>query len=203
MDFLGSYLFPHGERVIDEWIATGISLGGNLTWRLLQLGTSVGVYHLRHRENPPNPFCFLVLGLRRAERPIRVTPLTAEPRISTAIPIIGLPWPSFPKYLRARALNMGLKWEPPLYPPSLKPVLETPRPEGAFAGKKILTIHGGEDTLVPFSQGEDDIEAIKREVEGSGGEMEVWIKDGAGHVVTADMVERVGEWVWRHALAAA
>jgi hypothetical protein len=28
MDFLAAYLFPGGERVIDEFIPTGISLGG-------------------------------------------------------------------------------------------------------------------------------------------------------------------------------
>jgi hypothetical protein len=28
IDFLAAYLFPEGGRVIDEWIATGISLGG-------------------------------------------------------------------------------------------------------------------------------------------------------------------------------
>lgn len=28
IDFLAAYLFPHGEKVIDQWIATGISLGG-------------------------------------------------------------------------------------------------------------------------------------------------------------------------------
>ncbi len=28
IDFLGAYLFPQGDRTIDEFIATGISLGG-------------------------------------------------------------------------------------------------------------------------------------------------------------------------------
>ena len=30
IDFLAAYLFPHGERVIDEFAATGISLGGKV-----------------------------------------------------------------------------------------------------------------------------------------------------------------------------
>lgn len=55
MDFLGSYLFPHGERTIDEWVATGISLGGNLTWRLLQLGESTDVRRLGHSKRPSFP----------------------------------------------------------------------------------------------------------------------------------------------------
>ena len=63
MTFLASYLFPHGEKVIEEFIPTGFSLGGtssvhlddthrpvadtggsslhtgHLTWRLLREGT--------------------------------------------------------------------------------------------------------------------------------------------------------------------
>lgn len=38
MRFLNAYLFPRGEREISEWMATGISLGGNSVWRLLREG---------------------------------------------------------------------------------------------------------------------------------------------------------------------
>lgn len=38
MRFLNPYLFPNGEREITEWMATGISLGGNTVWRLLREG---------------------------------------------------------------------------------------------------------------------------------------------------------------------
>jgi len=126
-----------------------------------------------------------------------------EPRIDIAIPIIGLPWPSFPVYLKARALSMGLDFAPPLYPPALRQILETPPPAGCFDGKKILSIHGASDTLVPFDQGAAHIAEIQRQVEsgGKGGVMEVWKKPGVGHAVTPDMLERTGEWVWRHALS--
>lgn len=82
----------------------------------------------------------------------------------------------------------------------MKPLLEKPRVEGCYAGKKILTIHGSEDTLVPFDQGRLQIEAAQREVGDSGGEMEIWVKEGAGHVVRMDMVQRVAEWAWRFAM---
>ncbi|BEJ13460.1 hypothetical protein CspHIS471_0306340 [Cutaneotrichosporon sp. HIS471] len=36
MDFLGSYLFPLDERVITRWMASGVSMGGHLAWRLLR-----------------------------------------------------------------------------------------------------------------------------------------------------------------------
>jgi len=32
IDFLAAYLFPNGERVIDEYIPTGVSMGGK--WHL-------------------------------------------------------------------------------------------------------------------------------------------------------------------------
>lgn len=96
---------------------------------------------------------------------------------------------------------MGLEFAPPLYPPSLKPILEIPRRPGCHGGKKVLSIHGSIDTLVPFDQGRLQIEAAQREIEEQGGEMEVWVKENAGHVVTSDMVRRVGDWVWRFALS--
>lgn len=66
-----------------------------------------------------------------------------------------------------------------------------------------MSIHGASDELVPYDQGEQQIEAIKRQItEGKqGGVMEIWLKEGAGHVVTTDMVEKTAEWVWRHALS--
>ncbi|BEI85789.1 hypothetical protein CcaverHIS002_0600760 [Cutaneotrichosporon cavernicola] len=34
--FLEPYLWPNGERKVVEWMATGISLGGNSVWRMLR-----------------------------------------------------------------------------------------------------------------------------------------------------------------------
>lgn len=36
IDFLPSYLFPCGERVVERWMLAGISLGGHATWYALQ-----------------------------------------------------------------------------------------------------------------------------------------------------------------------
>lgn len=38
IDFLPSYLFPHGEQTIERWMLAGISLGGHATWHALQHG---------------------------------------------------------------------------------------------------------------------------------------------------------------------
>lgn len=41
MEFLPSYLFPKGERTIDEFVPAGVSMGGHAVWRLLRHDPSV------------------------------------------------------------------------------------------------------------------------------------------------------------------
>jgi predicted esterase len=129
-----------------------------------------------------------------------VVPLIVEPRINIAIPIIGLPWDVFRIYLQARAESMGLAFSPPLYPPALRPILESTRPDGCYKRKKILSIHGSIDNLVPYDKGERQIKQAQREAKESGGEMEIYVQEGAGHVVTPEMIEKTAEWVWRWAV---
>lgn len=38
IDFLPSYLYPHGERTVERWMLAGFSLGGHATWYALQHG---------------------------------------------------------------------------------------------------------------------------------------------------------------------
>jgi predicted esterase len=73
----------------------------------------------------------------------------------------------------------------------------TPAPAGVFGDKRILSIHGGEDKLVPYSIGQEEIEKIQREVESGKGEVKVQIMEGLGHVVTVDMVKMTAEWIWK------
>ena len=91
---------------------------------------------------------------------------------------------------------MGLSFTPPLFPPALSRMF-TPTVKGCYSGKKILSIHGEIDTLVPYSHGADSIALARKECVESGGEMEIFVQDGAGHVVTPEMLKRVADWVWR------
>ncbi|WVQ73062.1 hypothetical protein IAR50_002625 [Cryptococcus sp. DSM 104548] len=167
MDFLPAYLFPHGELTVEEWVITGISLGGHVTWKLLH----------------------------------------DDPRVRIGIPIIGLPFESLPKYLGARAINNGLSWGPPTYPPSLQRIIEPYRDpvleQKAYAGKKILTMHGKEDKLVPFAKGEEDIKQIEKWTEEEaekGGICAIDLQENVGHVCTIEMLKKSAEWTWRYAL---
>jgi len=96
---------------------------------------------------------------------------------------------------------MGFKWGAPLYPPSLHDFFESPVPEGTYKGKKILTIHGEIDELVPYRVGGQEIERIQKEVKASpGGDMEIWIVEETGHVLTPKMVQRTADWVYQHSM---
>ncbi|ADV23076.1 hypothetical protein CNBF2720 [Cryptococcus gattii WM276] len=169
MDFLGPYIFPNGEKTIESFIITGISLGGHVTWKLLH----------------------------------------DDPRVQIGIPIIGLPFESFPVYLRARALSQGLKWEPPVYPPSLKSFIEPVRnpveEQQKYSGKKILSMHGKEDRLVPYGKGERDLRQIEKWVEedkSKGGVCAIDVQDNVGHVCSIQMLKKAVEWTWMYALRA-
>ncbi|KAL7421065.1 hypothetical protein Q5752_003949 [Cryptotrichosporon argae] len=156
VDFLPAYLFPNAERAVEEWIVTGISLGGNAAWKILR----------------------------------------DDPHINIGIPIIGLPFTSFTKYLSARATSMGFGGGPPLFPAALRDQVDAPSPAAAYRGKKILSLHGGADTLVPYAKGKDDLDAIVAANEN----VDVWVQDGIGHACTTDMVRRAAEWVWTWAV---
>lgn len=93
---------------------------------------------------------------------------------------------------------MGLKWEAPLVPPSIRKFTEVPVEAERYVGKKILSIHGAADKLVPIQQGRKDLDEIQATI---GDGLEVWIVDGVGHAVTAEMVKRTGEWVWKWAMS--
>ncbi|TXT09115.1 hypothetical protein VHUM_02589 [Vanrija humicola] len=159
IEFLPVYLFPNDERVVTQWMATGISLGGNTVWRLL----------------------------------------AEEPRIRIGVPIIGLPPDSFVKYLSARAVSAGLKLAPPTFPASLRPWMEKKAKPGAYDGKKILTLHGAGDELVPYRYGQEDIRAVLAAA--AEGEVEIWVQDGVGHICSPEMLGRTAQWFWRWGLS--
>ena len=70
-----------------------------------------------------------------------------------------------------------------------------------YNGKKILSLHGQADLMVPYLEGEKEIEDVKRAMKDGGGELEVWLEDGKGHVLSPEMVKKAAEWIWRWGLA--
>lgn len=63
-----------------------------------------------------------------------------------------------------------------------------------FLNKKILVLSGAQDKLVPYNFTAPFIERLEV---GEDGCKEVWVQEDAGHECTAEMRERIAEFVWR------
>ncbi|ORX39252.1 Alpha/Beta hydrolase protein [Kockovaella imperatae] len=125
--------------------------------------------------------------------------LRDDPRVNVAIPIQGLPLECHLPYLKARALGMNLAFEPPLCPPTLLPILESPVSDSAYWGKKILTIHGGADDVVPYAVGKEIITGMQKKAQP--GDVEIVILPGIEHTVTPEMVQHSAAWVYKWAIS--
>lgn len=189
--FLEPYLFPNGERKITEWMVTGISLGGNAAWRMMREGECCAPMSACRSCNARQDIHFVTSSSR----------LTPDPRIRIGAPIIGLPFEAFGAYLGARAVSQGLKWGPPTYPTSLVPLIQAPPLGEGYVGKKICSIHGGLDELVPYRFGKEKIAAVQAAA--PRGDVDVFVQEGRGHVCTPEMLCRASEWFWRWGLSEA
>lgn len=89
----------------------------------------------------------------------------------------------------------GLEFGPPIYPPTLRPYVESKAPESAYKGRKILTIHGEIDELVPYRHGKAKIAEIK--AQSPQGDVEVFVQQGKGHVCTPEMLKRAADWFYK------
>ncbi|WVQ70622.1 hypothetical protein IAR50_000142 [Cryptococcus sp. DSM 104548] len=144
---------------IDEWIATGISLGGFVTWKLLH----------------------------------------DDPRVRVGIPINGLPYEAISR----RLCSDGSPPLPSDLRKALEPFKDPTLGAQAYSGKKILTLHGKEDKIAPFSHGETNIKEIEQWAErdeSKGGVLGIDVQESVGHTCTMQMVKKTAIWVWRYGL---
>jgi hypothetical protein len=182
IDFLPSYLFPNGERQIQQWLVAGKSLGGHSTWIALTHG--IFIFNVMA---PCQPYFFL------------------EPRISLAVPIIACP--DYMKLISRRAKYSNIDLIPPSFPDGLREYIKQHDPaqtpytasnqSNPFLGKKILVLSGGADKLVPFACSE---EFVRNLFVGPEGAKEVVVAPDVGHVCTDEMVKHMANFVYEHAL---
>lgn len=97
-------------------------------------------------------------------------------------------------------MSSGLALGPPTFPASLRPWMEKKAKPGAYDGKKILTLHGAGDELVPYRYGQEDIRAVLATA--APGDVEIWVQDGVGHICSPEMLGRTAQWFWRWGLSA-
>ncbi|KDN41068.1 alpha/beta-hydrolase [Tilletiaria anomala UBC 951] len=170
IDFLPAYLFPHDERVATQWVATGKSLGGHAAWKVL----------------------------------------ADERRVTIGVPFIGMP--DYLKLLARRTQSNFVPNAPPTVPGALRQLIAQIDPAQArgydsfdptvnpFWDKKILVCSGEEDRLVKWEYSEEFLRRlVVEEPSGPRGEMQglkIFKEPGVGHVVTENMIEEAGEWIW-------
>lgn len=87
---------------------------------------------------------------------------------------------------------------PSYYPESVRKWYETVVPASQYAGKKILALHGALDQIIPPDLNQPRIDEIKAAC--PPGEVEFWVQEGRGHVISPEMVAKAAEWVARWAM---
>ncbi|OJT13891.1 hypothetical protein TRAPUB_9560 [Trametes pubescens] len=209
----------HGTRLVDglanwHWESDPKAEKNNVRHAIdmyaIQTGTAQDVsflidflpaYLFPHDERTVSQW--LVSGISLGGHATWIT-LRNDPRVKLGIPIIGCP--DFLTLMSARAAEHGLAVAPPHFPASLLAYVRAHDPAAAphtagaagnpFAGKKVLVLCGGADTLVPWAAAEKFV----GELDVGAGVKEVWVEEGVGHRCSPGMVQRAAEFVWREAL---
>jgi hypothetical protein len=181
IDVLPSYIFPHDERIVGEWVLAGFSLGGHATWLGLRHGTS------------PKP------SSRCGKAIFKVARLRSEPRIRIGIPICGCA--DYLAMMEQRAEKLGIPRTAPFFPESLRALVRAydpvVAPPGAFSGKRILALVGADDMLVPWSVSRAFVEALDV---GERGKKKVVVQPGVRHEYTPEMREELFQFFWEETL---
>jgi len=81
------------------------------------------------------------------------------------------------------------------WPPTADKYFKPPTSLEGYLGKKILTLHGDLDNVLPQDIGQKHFEAVQAQE--APGHVEQWTQAGRGHVITPEMTQRTAEWLWR------
>lgn len=129
--------------------------------------------------------------------PLRTQPLTPDPRVRIAVPIISVPADALKNVHTARFKAEGtLGTDKMYYPRATRAFYEDVTPKGTYKDKMILALCGGVDEVVPPAFGAEEWEGVKKEAKAA----EQWIQAGRGHICTPEMVGRAAEWFVRWGL---
>ncbi|PSK58589.1 hypothetical protein B9Z65_6604 [Elsinoe australis] len=202
LDYLPSYIFPHGDYTITQNLVLGISLGGHAAWHCLL-------------QEPRISTAVVVIGCPdytrlMTDRAVRSKLQTATASSPSERTFVGSP--DFPRSLVEQVekydpagLLLGeldtftgddWKHEPSeLEKTRLMPILRD-----KLAGKRVLALSGGKDKLVPPACGEPFylfLSNAKKWMEGSL-VLEYVIDPEAGHEYSAKMREAAVEFICRN-----
>ena len=207
MLYLPSYIFSQSEHTITENLVFGISLGGHAAWLSLL-------------HEPSVTAAIAIIGCpdytrlmsHRADKSKRPSWVCTSPK---GVGFIGSK--DFPaalamaveKYDPAGLLMGQLEGYDCLHQLSEKEIQRLrPLMQRHLAGKKILSLSGGADKLVPYSCSEPFISFLGRAIDKDSGwfadggvELTNKVFEGVGHEVTEEMLREAVEFV-AHVLAA-
>lgn len=172
LDFLPAFLFPLGEKTIDEYFVTGVSLGGHATWATLR-------HDPRVKIGVPIIGCpdyKALLAPRIKKRPPPGGPDALVPPV----------WPDTFDRLLAQQGVVECDYT------------SNDATSNPYYGKRILVLGGADDRLVPPHIGYPFFEGLN--VGPSGAKRQI-IEAGAGHECTPAMIRHLADWIWEHGLS--
>ncbi|KAI9784287.1 MAG: hypothetical protein M1839_002348 [Geoglossum umbratile] len=200
MLYLPSYIFPQSKQAITENLVLGISLGGHAAW--LSLLHEPSITAAIAIIGCPD---YMRLMSHRADKSKRPSWVDTSPK---GIGFIGSE--DFPLALAAAVkkydpagLLMGPLYGDRLHQPSEQEIQRLRLlMQNHLAGKKILSLSGGADKLVPYSCSEPFISFLSRAIDKDGGwfadggvELTNKVFEGVKHEMTREMLQEAIEFV--------
>jgi predicted esterase len=110
--------------------------------------------------------------------------------------MITLPSEALGGLLTARVAKLKAQGINTYMPESIKQGFYNPTTQ-QYKGKKILSVHGKLDKLIPFRFAQPKLDEILAQ-DSSGKDIQQHIQEGKGHAVSPEMVSKAAEWVYIH-----
>ncbi|KAK6498802.1 hypothetical protein TWF481_011375 [Arthrobotrys musiformis] len=176
IDHVPSYVFPDGDKTVDEWLCGGVSLGGHATWLSLV-------------NEPRVKGGVVIIGCPDFQSVMTHRALKSKLKSYQEDRFLGSP--DYPKALDStvrRTDPAGIILRDKSQAESSKLIKER------LGGKKVLVLSGGADKLVPYDCSKPFLDLLKTEGQGIV-EVKDIVYDGVGHDCTEQMVAELVNFV--------